>query len=288
MSRINSALLQAIQKRAGIAQARAYQLIAIKSAELVADRKIAALAVAVDLGININKQALASKAERDELASTLGRRAPALARQTIEPSTQQPDKPRRQGAKASKSRVRKSNAVMVVHGRNQRLSSSMFTFLRSIGLQPIEWSQAIRRTKKAAPHVGEILVAAFREAAAVVVLLTPDDEARLKSEFVKPSDARHERELTGQARPNVLFEAGRAFGSHPDSTVLVQIGAVRPFSDTAGVHVVQLSQAVESRKDLADRLEIAGCAVDLTGSAWMTEGDFSLSDPRARTRRRSA
>jgi predicted nucleotide-binding protein len=207
-----------------------------------------------------------------------GASGPIVARQSASsaPTTQ-----KRNGTKALKSQhreKRKSNSVMVVHGRNQKLNSAMFSFLRAIGLQPIEWSQAVKKTKKAAPHIGEILNVAFRTAAAVVVLLSPDDEARLKPEFRKSSDPAYEKDLTGQARPNVLFEAGRAFGSHPDSTVLAQAGTVRPFSDTAGVHVVHLSNDVQARKELADRLEAAGCAVDLDGTAWMSEGDFALTD----------
>jgi len=38
-------------------------------------------------------------------------------------------------------------------------------------------------------------------------VFTPDDEARLKQQFVRPSDPPLEKELTGQSRPNVLFEA---------------------------------------------------------------------------------
>jgi predicted nucleotide-binding protein len=151
----------------------------------------------------------------------------------------------------------------------------MFAFLRALNLQPIEWTQAVRRTRRAAPYVGEVLRAGIDQAAAVVVLLTPDDEARLKRKFQKSSDPAYEKELSGQARPNVIFEAGRAFGSHPNSTVLVQLGQVRPFSNTAGVHVVHLSNDPESRRDLANRLEAAGCAIDDSGSDWLREGDFS-------------
>jgi hypothetical protein len=36
--------------------------------------------------------------------------------------------------------------VFVVHGRNSALRDSMFAFLRAIGLQPLEWSQAVKAT----------------------------------------------------------------------------------------------------------------------------------------------
>src|SRR5437660_4599630 len=43
---------------------------------------------------------------------------------------------------------------------------------------------------------------------AVVVLFSPDDEAKLRAEFITRSDGPGEKKLRGQPRPNVLFEAG--------------------------------------------------------------------------------
>ncbi|MEI2722671.1 MAG: hypothetical protein V9H26_03745 [Verrucomicrobiota bacterium] len=43
--------------------------------------------------------------------------------------------------------------------------------------------QAIKMTGQPSPYVGTILETAFREAAAIVVLFTPDDEARLRRNF---------------------------------------------------------------------------------------------------------
>jgi len=161
-----------------------------------------------------------------------------------------------------------------VHGRDTKARDAVFAFLRAIGLQPIEWSKAVKLTKKGAPYVGEVLTAAFDQAAAVVVLLTPDDEAKLKKKYHKASDPAYEKRLTGQARPNVIFEAGRAFGSHPNQTIIVEIGETRKFSDTEGIHAIRMSNTAESRKELAQRLETAGCAVDTDGQDWLSAGDF--------------
>src|SRR5581483_4517669 len=169
----------------------------------------------------------------------------------------------------------KRRRVWVVHGRDDRLRSGMFAFLRSIGLQPLEFSSARRLTDKPTPYVGEILDAAFAHAQAVVVLLTPDDEARLRHDLVQPGDPSYEKELTGQARPNVLFEGGMALVSHRNQTLLVQVGNVRPFSDIAGRHLVRLDNTVATRQEVAQRLETAGCPVDLTGKDWHTSGDFA-------------
>jgi predicted nucleotide-binding protein len=166
--------------------------------------------------------------------------------------------------------------VFVVHGRNLEVRSSLFRFLRSIGLSPLEWSQAIRETGKASPFIGEILDAAFSKAQAVVVLMTPDDVAQLRESLRSPHDPPHESQLTGQARPNVLFEAGMAMGRNPDRTIIVELGTLRPFSDIGGRHVLKLSNATQDRQELAQRLETAGCPVNLTGRDWHTEGDFNL------------
>ena len=268
MPQINPELLAKLSKKLEVSEKRVYALIAAKANQTLLPRYLAALALAAEKGINVNKKKFATEEDRLRLSGNAFTNSGA-------PQSGKGFAKSRPVSRARQSRLRKSNSVFVVHGRNLKARDAMFEFLRSIGLQPIEWSQAVKSTRRAAPYVGEVLDAAFRKAAAVVVLLTPDDEARLKRAFVKASDPNHEKQLTGQPRPNVLFEAGRAFGSHADSTVLAQIGDIRPFSDTAGVHVVRLTNAPEPRRDLANRLEGAGCAVDISGTDWLSAGDFS-------------
>jgi hypothetical protein len=121
--------------------------------------------------------------------------------------------------------------------------------------------------------------------------LTPDDEARLRVSFRKPDEQEYEINLTPQARPNVLFEAGMAFGRFPERTILVELGKLRPFSDITGRHTVKLDDSTQKRQDLAQRLQKARCPVDLTGIAWHTEGNFNEalgSDLRAEGPRKEA
>ncbi|MGO8945166.1 MAG: TIR domain-containing protein [Syntrophobacteraceae bacterium] len=165
--------------------------------------------------------------------------------------------------------------VFVVHGRDDRLRRDFFSFLRALDILPLEWSEALRLTGKAAPYIGEVLDKAFDSAQAIVVLLTPDDEVRLAPELWLSDEEDAEKELRLQARPNVLFEAGMAFGRNPDRTLLVQVGQVKAFSDVAGRHVVRLTNAPESRQDVAERLRTVGCAVSTSGSDWLRQGDFS-------------
>ena len=164
--------------------------------------------------------------------------------------------------------------VFVVHGRNEKARVALFDFLRSISLHPVEWSEAVQATGKASPYIGDILNAAFSRAHAVVVLLTPDDEARLREPWQGKNEPPHEVELSGQARPNVLFEAGMAMGRDEDRTVLVEIGYIRPFSDIAGRHTVRLDNTSPRRQELANRLKAAGCPANLNGTDWHSVGDF--------------
>jgi predicted nucleotide-binding protein len=173
-------------------------------------------------------------------------------------------------------KVEDPRLVFVVHGRDEKIRKDMFTFLRSIGLKPLEWSQVVEATGKTIPYVGEILDTAFSKAQAVVVLMTPDDEACLRSLFRKPSDPDYEITPTPQARPNVLFEAGMAIGRSPERTILVEVGVLRPFSDVGGRLVIKLDNSTQKRQELAQRLGNAGCPVDLSGTDWHTTGDFAI------------
>jgi hypothetical protein len=168
----------------------------------------------------------------------------------------------------------KSRRVFVVHGRNVQARDAMFEFLRSIDLQPIEWSQAIEMTSKASPYIGEVLDAALAAAQAIVVLMTPDEITYLRTEY-SSGDHDTETQPAAQARPNVLFEAGMAMGGAPDRTVLVEFGRLRPFSDMAGRHALRLRDTADSRKELAQRLKTAGCTVDTSGAGWLKAGDFA-------------
>ena len=169
-----------------------------------------------------------------------------------------------------------SKKVFVVHGRNEQIGRDMFSWLRAVGLEPIEWTLAAQMTGKAAPYAGEILDVALAYAQAIIVVMTPDDEARLKLPYLKDNDPLHERNLSPQPRADVLFEAGLALGRDPDRTLLVEIGWIRPFGEIVGRHAVLLDNSVDKRQALANRLKNAGCDVQTDGTAWHTEGDLEI------------
>lgn len=216
------------------------------------------------------RETTARKATTNEIFNELARRnakfvAPLMASE--KQTSQRPEVPR-------KGERREMDTVFVVHGRNRKISKELFRLLRALHLKPLEWNSLIEMTGKATPHISEILDTGFANAAAVVVLFTPDDVGRLREEFLADDDPEADRKLSGQARLNVVFEAGLAFGTHPERTVLVQVGSVRPFSDLAGRHVVKLGNSARSRKELATKLRNAGCSVDESGTDWLEEGDF--------------
>jgi len=167
----------------------------------------------------------------------------------------------------------------VVHGRDCAISDSMFAFLRAVGLNPVEWGVAMGQTGKAMPHIADTLEAALAGVAAVVVVLTPDDNVVLKRRFHTKHDPDEEKRLTGQARPNVLFEGGMAFGRHPEKTIFVSVGKVKGFTDLGGFHVTRLSNTAAKRSELVGKLRTAGADVQTDGrTQWYTAGDFEIKE----------
>ena len=168
---------------------------------------------------------------------------------------------------------------MVVLGRNSTIGDSLFSFLRTIDLQPLEWTQLVGSANSGAPYIGEVLDAAFSQAQAVVVLSTPDDVAYLRRDLVPDGDPENEAAPRGQARPNVFYEAGMAIGRFPTRTIFVEVGTMRSASDLGGIHAVRMNEGPACRRDLAKRLEDAGCEVNTDGTQWLTAGTFSISEP---------
>jgi predicted nucleotide-binding protein len=269
MPQINPELLERLENKLKLSRRRLYELFDKTGRANHLPRHLAAIVFASERGINTFRYA--SEEELAEIRNTT-RGAPPPPAPTAYSA---PRKSARKTATAKKPIKKRGTTVFVVHGRDLKKRDAIFTFLRTINLKPLEWTQAISLTKQAAPYVGTVLEKAFEHAAAVVVLLTPDDKGKCKQEFHKENDPPYEKIFSGQARANVLFEAGMAFGTNAKSTVIVQVGEVRPFSDIWGRHVVHLKDTSASRKELADRLIIAGCDMDLTGQDWMTAGDFS-------------
>lgn len=273
MARIDQDLLRRIMGRLKVGKARAYAIITETVSRTNLPPNIAAIVVARDSGISVARFA------SDEDWALIRGAASRQSNGSVTPDAGTPSSTpvipsRKTRANVARNRRPKGSKVWVVYGRNETVRKSLFAFLRAVGLQPIEWNSALAATRKGSPHIAEVLDSGFGTTVATVVLLTPDDEAKLKDTLARRNELRFERRLTGQPRPNVLFEAGMAFGMHPDKTVLVQVGKIRPISDLTGRHIVHLSGTAESRRQLVIKLKAIGCPVDDSGDDWQTEGSF--------------
>lgn len=165
--------------------------------------------------------------------------------------------------------------VFLVHGRDKKIKSAMTDLLRAFDLRVIDWEEAAAAAKSGSPSTLEIVHAGMRIAHGVVVLFTADDLGQCKESFLIDGDGSDERDLTGQARQNVMFEAGMAIGIDQKRTVLVHHGRVRWNSDLQSVNYVSIDDSHQSRLRLGQRLRTAGLTVHLENSNFNNAGDFS-------------
>jgi len=168
----------------------------------------------------------------------------------------------------------KARTVVVVHGRDTGLRDDTFALLRSLGLAPVEWSEAVRKTGRGSPYTGEVLDALFRDAQAVVVIISPDEHVEIRGDLQTKDSPENEG---WQPRPNVFIEAGIALAKDEPHTILVQIGKIRPASDLTGRNVIRFDGSATHRHELAERLRTAGCAVSTSGTDWLRTGHFKIS-----------
>ena len=240
-------------------------------------RQQALLAVARDAGIG----AWTKYASEEDLAvfrANTGGRA-AVAPPAAAPATPRATGTARTAAPRAATRRRSRDKVFVVHGRNGAISDSMFAFLRAVGLDPIEWGVAMHQTGKGTPNILETIDAGLAGVAAVVVVLTPDDDVILKERFHTDDDPDDEKRLTGQARPNVLFEGGLAFGRHPEKTIFVRVGKVKSFTDLGGFLITRLNNTAPKRNELVGKLRTAGADAKTEGrTQGYTAGDFEIKE----------
>jgi len=273
LAKINQELIERIADKLGITVKTVYPKIQKIVNDTVLERDLAALVLATRHNININR--FSTPAQRADIRGA--------SRASADPERERRPLELRRASKTKKpARKTKGKSVFVVHGRDEALRKSMFDFLRALNLNPLEWDHALKqaRSKGANPYVSDILDEVMEKAQAVVVMFSPDDLVQLKEQFLHAEDRSTEGKPQGQARPNVLFEAGLAMGRHPRKTVLVQVGKVKAFSDVGGWHMVRLNDSTESRNDLANRLEGLDCEVDKVGRDWMKAGEFVPTEPK--------
>lgn len=272
MTKINQALIERLMRKLGLSQSRVYALIQESANKNRVRRHIGALLLAGDHDISIQKYASAE--DHAELHG-LPRHVPINV--ATEAVSATPARVMVRKNRAAKLQKTKENTVFVVHGRDAKVRDAMYEFLGALGLKPREWGHAIKaaRAKGGNPYVNDAVAKIMEQAQAIVVMLSPDDEAKLKDQFVAKDERQTEGKLRGQARPNVIFESGIAIGTHHKKTVMIQIGNVKPFTDIVGMHIPHFSGDDKSRNDLANRLARLGCSIDRDGDYWLRAGDFT-------------
>lgn len=198
-----------------------------------------------------------------------GRTGPSEAGKTYEVPTEEPVPVSVRTVvptnRTSMEKIGDGRSVFIVHGRNTAVRDELAKYLRHLDAKPITWTEAAAYTAKTSPTTMEIIGAGMAKAQAIVVIFTPDDEARLKSGFTEDHDGTHERQLTGQARQNVILEAGMALGAAPERTVLVRFGQTRQISDIEGINWIDLGDTWDNRERLRVALVNANVAVEPHG-----------------------
>jgi hypothetical protein len=247
---VDPKLLDAIERKTGLSRSQVNRRISDEMRTRHLPRRIAAISLASQLRLPLTRFA-----SDDDLAQLRGV-APA---RNIEAAPTPEAMPLKPVARPGKTRIKptKDNSMFVVHGRDAALNRDMYAFLSSIG-------------------IGDVIKQAMEKVQGVMVLFSPDEEAKLTSKLATDGDKRKNLHLKGfQPRPNVILEAGLALGAHSDKTILVEVGNVREISDIAGKHLVHLSNSFAARKRLADRLESKlRFKIDLTGTTWQEIGNF--------------
>lgn len=273
MSQANQKLMLRLQSALNLSKRRVQELVQESARVNRVTRDIAALIVAGDNGISYDRYA--TEAQMQTL------RGVPVTHAVVTPPTATAVAPvtKPAGKRLGKAKIKatKDNSMFVVHGRDAQLNQDMYLFLASIGIVPMEWDHAIKAAKGGAnPIVGDVISNAMSLVQGVMVLFSPDEEAKIRTKHATASDKKKNLHLKGfQPRPNVIFEAGLALGAHSDKTILVQVGDVREISDIAGRHMVYLDNSFAARKRLADRLQSKlKFKIDLTGEVWQKVGKF--------------
>ena len=105
--------------------------------------------------------------------------------------------------------------VFVVHGRNMQAANAVFQLVESMGIETRSL-RSIEEEFKTSNSLWQTIYIGIQLAEAVIVLLTPDDEAQLTGEL-------GQSEPRMQARPNVFLELGLALGICPEKTILLNV-----------------------------------------------------------------
>lgn len=146
-----------------------------------------------------------------------------------------------------------SRNVFLVHGHDEAAREGVARFLERLDFIPIILHEQANSGKTVVEKLE-----AHSDVAFAVVLLTPDDEGRLRGT----------EKLAGRARQNVLLELGYFIGLLGRQNVCALLkGETEVPSDYLGVLFTQIDQAGSWRLLLAKEMKAAGLDVDLNLAA---------------------
>lgn len=154
----------------------------------------------------------------------------------------------REGAVVDSQKPSKLSAdVFIVHGHNEGVRESVARFLAKIGLNPIILHEKANRGMTIIEKIEQNSDVGF-----AVILLTPDDEGRVKN-----------GELAPRARQNVLLEMGYFFARLGRNRICVlKSGDLEMPSDFAGVVWTEMDDGGGWKEALARELEESGHEID--------------------------
>ena len=163
--------------------------------------------------------------------------------------------------------------VFIIHGRNTAARVAVEHFLKALKLEPLDFDELAGDMPS--EFVGNIVLEGLKRAHGIVVLFTPDEYATLYPLLREQDETDGKR---WQSRPNVIFEAGIAFGIARDRSILATMGSnVSLFSDVKGIHIARLDNSEDSRKTFRQKLIGARCDVDQRADSYTDparSGDF--------------
>jgi CheY-like chemotaxis protein len=147
--------------------------------------------------------------------------------------------------------------VAVICSTNAKVRRAILRFLRSLGLHPLEFDQAVGWAEGGPPPAQHVIAKLFREVQAVLVLFTPDMR-------VAPSSgaAGHRRTPEQMFWPDshVLIQAGMALFANPARTIFMRLGRVN-HSCAYYTECLEIDDSADRQHALAQRLEQVGCRV---------------------------
>jgi predicted nucleotide-binding protein len=144
-----------------------------------------------------------------------------------------------------------NNRVFIVHGRDERLKESCARLIERLGLEAIILHEQANQGRTIIEKFEE-----YSEVAFAVILLTPDDEGRLRNI--------EDKTLYPRARQNVILELGYFIGILGRERVCAMYteGIELP-SDLSGVVYTLVDGSEMWKHKLAKEMEAAGLNVDM-------------------------